>query len=185
MDYFTLCANKGNDCRGADITGSLWFTWTLHSYILSAWKWSAHLLHWSIQGQVTWQCYVPMYLYKLLLPAFQNPLMQQPLAHLYFLTILEQLQKREHNANFLIRIASWLDEVRTQTFVVKHAHYTVYVWTGYILQRCNSDKTPDTAKMMLFTEKQAVVQILCQQLISFIDPRDPKKIQDVSCMTIA
>ena len=58
-----------------------------------------------------------MYLYKLLLPAFQNSLMQQPLAHLYFLTILEQLLKKEHTANFLIRIASRLDEVRTQIFV--------------------------------------------------------------------
>ena len=56
----------------------------------------------------------------------------------------------------------------------------VYEWLGYILQRCSSDTTPDTAKMLLFIEKQAVVQILCQQLISFIDPRDPKKIQDVS-----
>jgi len=33
--------------------------------------------------------------------------------------------------------------------------------------------------MLLFIEKQAVVQILCQQLISFIDPRNPKKIQDL------
>jgi len=53
--------------------------------------------------------------------------MQQPLAHLYFLTVLEQLQKKEHTANFLIRIASKLDEVRVLIFVVKTCmHYMVY-----------------------------------------------------------
>jgi len=50
----------------------------------------------------------------------------------------------------------------------------------FIQQKCNSDTTPDTAKMLLFIEKQANVQILCQKLISFFDPKDPQKIQDVS-----
>ena len=36
ISLYCVCANKGNDCRGADVTGSLWFTWTIHSYILSA-----------------------------------------------------------------------------------------------------------------------------------------------------
>ena len=48
-------------------------------------------------------------------PTFQNALMQQPLAHLYFLMVLEQLQTKAHSANFLIRCASRLDEVRTST----------------------------------------------------------------------
>jgi len=45
--------------------------------------------------------------------ASKNSLMQQPLAHLYFLTTLEQLQTKAHSANFLILCASRLDEVRT------------------------------------------------------------------------
>ena len=71
----------------------------------------------------------------------------------------------------------------------------------YILQRCNRDppplepanpgrscgpgfhtapvspSSPDNAKILLFIEKQAIVQILCQQLVTFFDS---KKIQDVS-----
>ena len=61
-----------------------------------------------------------MHLYEQLLSGFQNALMQQPLAHLYFLTVLEQLQTKAHSANFLIRIATRLDEVRTLTFLVKY-----------------------------------------------------------------
>ena len=50
----------------------------------------------------------------------------------------------------------------------------------HVLQQCVSDTTPDTAKMLLFIEKQAVVQVLIQQLVSFFDPKCPEKIQDVS-----
>ena len=32
---YCVHTDKGDDCQGADITGSLWFTWTIHSYILS------------------------------------------------------------------------------------------------------------------------------------------------------
>ena len=38
--------------------------------------------------------------------------------------------------------------------------------------------------MLLFIEKQAVVQVFIQQLVeSFFDPKNPKKIQDVSSVT--
>ena len=47
------------------------------------------------------------------LSLLQNTLMQQPLAHLYFLTVLEQLQAKacSMRVNFLIRRASKYSEV--------------------------------------------------------------------------
>ena len=41
----------------------------------------------------------------------QNALMQQQLAHLYFIAVLEQLQTKAPKPNFLIRLASKIDEV--------------------------------------------------------------------------
>ena len=41
----------------------------------------------------------------------QNALMQQHLAHLYFIAVLEQLQMKAPKPNFLIRLASKIDEV--------------------------------------------------------------------------
>ena len=41
----------------------------------------------------------------------QNALMQQHLAHLYFIAVLEQLQTKAPKPNFLIRLASKIDEV--------------------------------------------------------------------------
>ena len=52
---------------------------------------------------------------------------------------------------------------------------------NHILQQCNSHTTPDAKRILLFIEKQAIVQVLCQQLIPFFDPNDPEKTHDVSC----
>ena len=41
----------------------------------------------------------------------QNTLMQQHLAHLYFIAVLERLQTKAPKPNFLIRLASKIDEV--------------------------------------------------------------------------
>jgi len=60
--------------------------------------------------------------------------MQQPLAHLFFLTVLEQLQTKESTANFLILSALKIDEVRTSNFVVSiGSHFTgLDYWTGLL-----------------------------------------------------
>lgn len=104
--------------------------------------------------------------------------MQQHLAHLYFLTVLEQLQTKAHKPNFLVRLASKIDKVRT--IYSNNLLCASFITFYRVLQQCVSDTTPDTAKVLLFIEKQAVVQVLIQQLVSFFDPKCPEKIQDVS-----
>lgn len=54
-----------------------------------------------------------MHIYGIAFSSLQNALMQQPLAHLYFLTVLEQLQTKAYSmrVNFLIRRASKYSEV--------------------------------------------------------------------------
>ena len=54
----------------------------------------------------------PCLLLHIKISALQNALMQQHLAHLYFLTVLEQLQTKSHKPNFLVRLASKIDKVR-------------------------------------------------------------------------
>ena len=49
---------------------------------------------------------------KFCITVLQNALMQQPLAHLYFIAVFEQLQTKMHTANFFVRLASKIDEVR-------------------------------------------------------------------------
>ena len=49
----TICTppEKENDCPGADVTRSLWFTWAIHSNILSTSKGSAYSLMCDTKGQ--------------------------------------------------------------------------------------------------------------------------------------
>ena len=60
--------------------------------------------------------------------ALQNALMQQPLAHLYFLTVLEQLQTKAHKPNFLVRLASKIDKVR-----MIYSKFIVYLLVHFIV----------------------------------------------------
>lgn len=109
----------------------------------------------------------------------QNALMQQHLAHLYFIAVLEQLQTKAPKPNFLIRLASKIDEVG----ILENSGslHDIFSKRYCILQQCTSHTTPDAAKVLLFIEKQAVVQVFIQQLVEgFFDPKNPRKIQDVS-----
>ena len=45
----------------------------------------------------------------------------------------------------------------------------------------SSDRTAE--KVLCFIEKQAVIQVLIQQVAALFDPKDPKKIQNVSLLT--
>jgi len=75
--------------------------------------------------------------------------MQQPLAHLYFLTLLEHLQALGHKLSGLIRIANT------------------------IIQQCASDTTEEVESVVLWIELQAVVQVILQTLAVHLNPSEP------------
>ena len=72
--------------------------------------------------------------------------MQQPLAHLYFLTVLEHLQAKGHNLSGLVRTANT------------------------ITQQCAS---PTTESVVLWIELQAVVQVILRKLAVHFNPSKP------------
>ena len=73
--------------------------------------------------------------------------MQQPLAHLYFLTLLEHLQAKEHKLS-LVRIAN------------------------SITQYCTSPATGETERVLLWVELQAVVQVILQELATHLNTNE-------------
>ena len=73
--------------------------------------------------------------------------MQQPLAHLYFLTLLEHLQAQRHKLSVLVRTAN------------------------IITQQCAS---PTTESVVLWIELQAVVQVILQKLAVHFNPSKPR-----------
>ena len=72
--------------------------------------------------------------------------MQQPLAHLYFLTRLEHLQAQRHKLSALVRYAN------------------------AIIQQCASPATREVESVLLWVELQAVVQVILQELAIYLDP---------------
>ena len=70
--------------------------------------------------------------------------MQQPLAHLYFLTLLEHLQAQQHKLSVLVRTANT------------------------IIQQCAY--TEDVERVVLWVELQAVVQVILQELAVHLNP---------------
>ena len=76
--------------------------------------------------------------------------MQQPLAHLYFLTLLEHLQAQAHKLSGLVRIANT------------------------ITKECASATTDEVEKVVLWIELQAVVQVILQKLAVHLDPSKPR-----------
>ena len=73
--------------------------------------------------------------------------MQQPLAHLYFLTLLEHLQAQEHKLS-LVRIAN------------------------SITQDCTSPATEEVERVLLWVELQALVQVILQELATHLNPNE-------------
>ena len=76
----------------------------------------------------------------------QNQRMQQPLAHLYFFTVLEHLQAQNHELSGLVRNASLITE------------------------QCASSDTGKAQATVLWVELQAVVQVILQELATHLDP---------------
>ena len=72
--------------------------------------------------------------------------MQQPLAHLYFLTCLEHLQAENYTLTDLVRIANLITE------------------------QCASNTTEEAEAIVLWVELQAIVQVILQELATHLDP---------------
>ncbi len=81
--------------------------------------------------------------------------MQQPLAHLYFYTVLEHLMSRPYKLSGLVRMALNISTL------------------------CTSQPTSPTLKAVLYIELQAVTQVIAQQLAVNLDPSEPEKIGEV------
>ena len=75
--------------------------------------------------------------------------MQQPLAHLYFLTLLEHLQAKKHKLSGLVRIAN------------------------DITRQCTSPDTREVETVLLWVELQAVLQMILQELATNLNPNKP------------
>ena len=76
----------------------------------------------------------------------QNAIMQQPLAHLYFITVLEHLVSRKWEINWFVMSASSIREL------------------------CNSPDIEESDKIMLWIELQAVVQVIAQNVPYHLQP---------------
>ena len=74
--------------------------------------------------------------------------MQQPLVHLYFLTILEHLQAEGHKLSSLVRTANTIN------------------------QQCASSTTGEVENVLLWVELQAVMQVVLQELATHLDPSE-------------
>ncbi len=74
--------------------------------------------------------------------------MQQPLAHLYFLTVLEHLMSKPYKLSGLVRMATSINTL------------------------CISQPTSDASKAVLYIELQAVTQVIAQQLALHLDPKN-------------
>ena len=74
--------------------------------------------------------------------------MQQPLAHLYFLTVLEHLQAEGHKLSSLVHTANTIN------------------------QQCASPTTGEVENVLLWVELQAVVQVVLQELATHLDPSE-------------
>ena len=83
--------------------------------------------------------------------------MQQPLAHLYFLTILEYL-------NDLSETYPFPDLVQTATSM---------------FDACSAANTSPKEKLILYIELQAVIQVIAKHLAKFLDPSEPAKIAKI------
>lgn len=76
--------------------------------------------------------------------------MQQPLVHLYFLTVLEHLQAEGHKLSSLVRTANTIN------------------------QQCASPNTGEVENVLLWVELQAVVQVVLQELATHLDPSETR-----------
>ena len=84
--------------------------------------------------------------------------MQQPLCHLYFLTVVEHLQSRRNR----LEPSHLSGLVRTATSMQTHL------------------ETAETGEaVLLWVELQAVMQVLIQQLAEHLDPAQPHKVGDL------
>ena len=81
--------------------------------------------------------------------------MQQPLAHLYFLTVLEHLLSEEHQLASMVRAAN------------------------QISQLCKSKVEPPHSQVLLHIELQAVVQVIAKSLALHLDPSDQAQLGKV------
>ena len=81
--------------------------------------------------------------------------MQQPLAHLYFLTVLEHLLSKPYKLSELVILVSRFTSI------------------------CTSEPTSNAVKAVLYIELQAVIQVIAQQLALHLDPTQPEKFGEV------
>ena len=94
---------------------------------------------------------LPRALLPVSLSTYQNQRMQQPLVHLYFLTLLEHLQAQGHRFKLS-------DLVRT---------------ANTITQQCPPPTTEEVESVVLWVELQAVVQVILQKLAIHLNPSKP------------
>ena len=72
--------------------------------------------------------------------------MQQPLAHLYFVTLLEHLQAHKHKLSTLV------------------------LYANSITKQCTSLAVTEVENIVLWVERQAVIQVILQELANHINP---------------
>jgi len=84
--------------------------------------------------------------------------MQQPLCHLYFLTVLEHL---------------WSEHHRT------HSKLSILVCSAKNIQKQLQDTAQEGETVLLQVELQAVVQLLIWQLALHLDPSQTQRLGDV------
>lgn len=97
-------------------------------------------------------CHFPQFLFSLL---SQNSRMQQPLVHLYFLTVLEHLQAEGHKLSSLVRTANTIN------------------------QQCASPTTGEVERVLLWVELQAVVQVVLQELAAHLDLSETHRLGEI------
>ncbi len=89
--------------------------------------------------------------------------MQQPLCHLYFLTVMEHLLAKQNSEAFLHQ---------------QHSHLA-----GLVRMAATIHTSLETAvggeAVLLWVELQAVTQVLMQQLTHYMDPSQKQKLVEI------
>ena len=91
----------------------------------------------------------------------QNMIMQQPLCHLYFLTLLENLISETRGISSLIIDAQRLSQVRKGG---QGINFNYFFTTDLYSQLCTGSDTRTGEKIILQIEKQAVIQALLREI---------------------
>ena len=106
--------------------------------------------------------------------------MQQPLAHLYFVTVFERLLESGFELPALVRVAQQIRKVVPSLLFT----FGSFVHsTSPCAKKCEASSTPVNDRILLYIEEQATVQAVIQKLAKDFNLNDSEAQYNVVSLT--